>query len=140
MPHSDWLDIEAIKMLKARYFRLLDTQRWEEWKEVFSEDATLKWGPEDDQVMEGREAIVAGVSGNLRGASTCHHGHMPEIELLGEHRASGIWAMEDIVDHPRYLLHGWGHYHEQYVKQSDGWRIHRLELTRLREERTPKPR
>jgi len=86
----------------------------------------------------GREAIVAGVSANLRGAWTCHHGHMPEIELQGEHRATGIWAMSDIVDHPRYLLHGWGHYHEEYVKQSGGWRIQRLELTRLREDRTPK--
>jgi SnoaL-like domain len=31
-------EIEAIKQLKARYFRLLDTKRWDEWREIFSKD------------------------------------------------------------------------------------------------------
>ena len=35
-------DIEAIKQLKARYFRLMDTKRWEEWGDVFTKDARLQ--------------------------------------------------------------------------------------------------
>jgi len=31
-------EIEAIKQLKARYFRLLDTKQWDAWREVFSDD------------------------------------------------------------------------------------------------------
>jgi len=132
------VEIEAIKQLKARYFRLMDTRQWDAWQDVFTEDASLKWGPADDHVMHGRAAIRAGVSAALEGATTVHHGHMPEIELLAPDRARGIWAMFDRVDHPKYLLVGFGHYHEQYVKRDGAWRIARLELTRLHEERTPK--
>jgi uncharacterized protein (TIGR02246 family) len=139
MSPEDLIDIEAIKQLKARYFRLLDTQAWAAWADVFTEDARLQWGPDPDQVMEGRETIVAGVSAALEGAVTCHHGHMPEIELLGPDSARGIWAMFDRVDHPRYDLRGYGHYHEVYVRTTDGWRIGSTKLVRLREDRTPKP-
>ena len=128
-------DLEAIKQLKARYFRFLDTKAWEEWGNVFTEDARLQWGPEDSQVMEGREAIVATVSAALDGAVSVHHGHMPEIELLGGGRARGVWAMHDRIDHPAYQLRGYGHYHEEYREQDGEWRIHRTTLTRLTEER-----
>ena len=132
------VEIEAIKQLKARYFRLMDCQLWDEWEQVFMPDATLQWGPSEDQVMHGRDAIRAGVSGSLRGATTVHHGHMPEIELLSDDRARGIWAMFDRVDHPDYLLIGLGHYHEEYAREDGVWRIASLVLTRLYEERTPK--
>jgi hypothetical protein len=33
---------------------------------------------------------------------------------------------------PIQHLHGYGHYHETYVKQAPGWRIATLTLTRLR--------
>lgn len=129
---------EEIKQLKARYFRFLDTQEWDALSDVFTEDAVLQWGPEDDQVMRGRDAILAGLIANLKGATTCHHGHMPEIELIDPDHARAIWSMTDRVDHPDYLLIGYGHYHEEYLKQNDRWRIQRLKLTRLHEERTPK--
>ncbi len=136
---SKLLELEEIKQLKARYFRFIDTQQWDGLKNgVFAEDAQLKWGPEDDQVMVGREAILAGLQMNLEGATTVHHGHMPEIEIIDETNARGIWSMFDRVDHPQYLLVGYGHYHEEYVKTAEGWRIRRLHLTRLHEERTPK--
>ena len=35
------MDIEAIKQLKARYFRFMDEKRWDEWGQVFTHDATL---------------------------------------------------------------------------------------------------
>ena len=46
--------------------------------------------------------------------------------------------MTDRVDHPDYLLVGHGHYHEEYVRQNGRWKIRRLKLTRLHEERTLK--
>lgn len=124
--------MESIKQLKARYFRFMDTKQWDEWQWVFTKDAWLKWGPEDDQVFEGREAIVAGVSQSLEGAVTVHHGHMPEIEILSETTARGIWAMYDWVDSPQFELHGFGHYHEEYRCEDGDWRIARLHLVRLR--------
>ncbi len=31
-------DIEQIKQLKARYFRLMDTKDWAAWRELFTDD------------------------------------------------------------------------------------------------------
>ena len=130
--------IEEIGRLKARYFRLMDTQQWAEWGEVFTEDARLQWGPGPDDSAEGRAAIVEAVRTALSGATTCHHGHMPEIEILDDMTARGIWAMFDLVDHPRFRLQGYGHYHEEYRKQDGTWKIHRSQLTRLRRDFTSK--
>jgi uncharacterized protein (TIGR02246 family) len=131
-------EIEAIKRVKARYFRLLDAQAWEEWAQVFTPDARLRWGPAPGDVFEGRDAIVAGVRRALEGATSCHHGHMPEIELTGRDSARGIWAMEDVIDAPGWSLHGWGHYHEEYALVDGAWRIRSTTLTRLRVDRARK--
>ena len=37
-------DIEAIKQLKARYFRLLDTKQWDDLKALFARDAQFNIG------------------------------------------------------------------------------------------------
>lgn len=34
-------DIEAIKRLKARYFRLMDTKQWGDFATMFAEDAVM---------------------------------------------------------------------------------------------------
>lgn len=124
-------DIEAIKQLKARYFRLMDTKQWEAWGEVFSQDARLQWGESDSDSATGRANIVSAVSQAIDRAVTCHHGHMPEIEIVSAERATGVWAMYDRVDHPDYLLEGYGHYSEEYLKVAGEWKIHRTRLTRL---------
>jgi len=127
-------DIEAIKQLKARYFRLMDTKQWDAWGEVFTEDARLQWGESEDDSALGRANIVSSVSQAVDPAVTCHHGHMPEIEILDADRATGVWAMYDRVDHPEYLLEGYGHYTEEYRKVAGEWKIHRTKLTRLHRE------
>jgi hypothetical protein len=61
---------------------------------------------------------------------------MPEIEVTSPTTARGVWAMEDKLrwpeDSPLAGLHGYGHYHEEYVKVGGAWRIARTTLTRLR--------
>jgi uncharacterized protein (TIGR02246 family) len=132
-------EIEAIKQLKARYFRLMDTKQWDQFGELFTEDATLAASPDPKETFHGRADIVRRVSAALREATTVHHGHMPEIELTGPDTARGIWSMEDYVEFPnapdgaRVGLRGYGHYHEEYRRDTDGqWRIARLHLSRLR--------
>jgi len=138
MTPEQLVEVEQIKQLKARYFRLMDTRQWQDWAQVFTEDAVLQWGPNDGDVAKTRDGIVELVSHVLREATTCHHGHMPEIEIEDASRARGIWAMYDYVETPQYVLNGFGHYHEQYRKVDGAWRIHRLRLTRLREDRRTK--
>ncbi len=129
-------DIEAIKQLKARYFRLMDQKRWDEWGQVFAEDCVMEV-PEAEMVNHGRQEIVANVSGALVGTVTTHHGHMPEIEITGDGTARGVWAMFDYVewsqgDGARTGLKGYGHYLEEYVREDGEWRIARIRLERLR--------
>src|SRR5713101_1865969 len=91
-------DYEAIKKLKARYFRFLDTKRWKEFGEIFAEDAFFV-NPETGQpTVRGRQAIVERVRGFVKDAVTVHHGHMPEIELTGPTTATAIWAMFDLIE------------------------------------------
>ena len=47
-------DIEAIKKLKAKYWRCVDRKLWGEMTEVFTEEATADYGP--DIKLRGRQA------------------------------------------------------------------------------------
>lgn len=138
---------QAIRELKARYFRFMDERNWHGMRAVFTADAAMDMRcemqrlvlaglpvKEEEGLIQGREAIIAAMSHALAGTITVHHGHMPEIEIVSDHVARGIWAMEDIIRNATSgrHLHGYGHYHEQYVRDDEGhWRIESLRLTRL---------
>jgi hypothetical protein len=132
-------DLEAIRQLKARYFRLMDTQQWEAWADCFTADvsASYEGAPRansklpDVVSLAGRAHLVRGVSTLLTGAKSIHQGFMPEIEVTSETTAIGIWAMFDYVILPTCHFKGWGHYHEEYVKEGAAWKIKRIHLTRL---------
>lgn len=132
-------DLEAIRQLKARYFRLMDTQQWDPWENCFATDvwASYEGVPRansklpDVVTLKGRAELVKGVKSLLTGAKSVHQGFMPELELTSATTARGIWAMFDYVMLPTCDFKGWGHYHEEYVKDGTGWKIKRLHLTRL---------
>ena len=134
-------ELEAIRRLKARYFRCMDTKDWAGWAQVFTPDATLEFDLDVSTLgrpgnpapkIAGRDAIVEFVSRVFATNETVHHGHMPEIDFTSDTEARGIWAMEDIVDHGNDLVHAYGHYHDTYVKAGGEWRIATVHLTRLR--------
>lgn len=139
-PDEVLLAIEEIKRLKARYFRLLDAKQWDAWGDVFTADAELRFGPGPDEVLHGREAIVAGVAAALGDGVTVHHGHQPEIDVESPTSATGVWAMDDDVSLSGLRLRGAGHYHERYARGDDGaWRIRSSHLVRLRRDLVPDP-
>ncbi len=139
--------LEALRVLKARYFRLLDTQRWDELAELFTDPALIDVSGERSDPGDGGATstspaeFVEGVARALRGARSVHHGHMPELLLTSSSTATGIWSMEDRIwwpeGSPVRRLHGWGHYHERYRRDPDpgigvdGWRIESMRLERL---------
>ena len=126
-------DIEAIKRLKARYFRLMDTKDWDGMREVFADDVHIDTTDSGGRVVEGADDFMEGLRRILADVVTVHHGHMPEIELTSPTTATGIWAMEDWLRWPDGReLHGAGHYHEEYEKVDGLWRITKMTLTRLR--------
>jgi uncharacterized protein (TIGR02246 family) len=125
-------DIEAIRQLKARYFRTMDTKDWEAMRAVFTEDVVIDTSEAGGGIVSGADEFMAFLRDALDGAVTVHQGHMPEIDLTSERTATGIWALNDIVIWPNGVrLDGYGHYHETYEKGDDGWRIKSSRLTRL---------
>jgi uncharacterized protein (TIGR02246 family) len=126
-------DIEAIKQLKARYFRTMDTKDWAGMREVFADDVTMDTTDSGGNVMTGADDFLVFLQATLDGVVTVHHGHMPEIELTSPTTATGTWSMEDRLRWPDGTeLHGFGHYHETYEKTDGAWRITSSTLTRLR--------
>jgi len=134
-------DVEAIKRLKARYFRTMDTKDWSGMREVFAEDVVVDTTQSGGGVITSADAFIAFLRETLDDVVTVHHGHMPEIELTSPTTATGIWALQDVLEWPNGVeLHGYGHYHETYVKTGDAWRIKSTKLTRLRMDFTPPER
>ena len=133
-------DIEQIKQLKARYFRFLDTKDWAGFRDLFTEDCVHHLPEESEVRTQNNEEYLASVRVILDKGITTHHGHMPEIALLSDTEAEGIWAMFDYVqvDGPdgRIDIQGYGHYLETYRKCPDGrWRISSKRNERLRLDR-----
>jgi hypothetical protein len=135
---------EEIRGVKARYFRAVDTQDPALLRSVFADDAVVdvrgSTGTDDEEAgfIRDPDKFVEYCLGGLRGVTSVHHGHCPEIKLTSETTATGIWAMEDFLwcDETSALpfkkLRGWGHYHEEYRKTANGWAIAHMKLVRIR--------
>jgi uncharacterized protein (TIGR02246 family) len=125
----DPITLEEIRRLKYRYLRCVDLKLWDEFGQVFTEDAVAEY---DTPVLgkplrlAGREAIVAYMRANLGpGTITTHTAGHPEIDITGD-RATGVWALEDTVIIPahRLMIRGAAFYHDTYRRCADGrWRV-----------------
>jgi hypothetical protein len=132
-------DIRAIERLKATYCRTLDTKQWDDFRALFAPEFVSDTSASGGALIEGADSFVAFVRRALGKAVTVHQVQQPEITVCPSAKAFGVWAMQDVVRFvPGITLHGFGHYHETYVKIDGQWRIESSKLTRLREEiRTP---
>ncbi|GAB7145007.1 hypothetical protein LRC484719_36060 [Mycobacterium riyadhense] len=130
-------EIEAIKQLKARYCRYLDTKRWDDWRQLFIDDFVSDTSAAGGKLIRGADEFVSYVRNTLGKPSqpTVHQVHAPEIELTSATTATGIWALQDVVRlAPGVNLNGRGHYHETYEKVEGRWLLKTSTLTRLRED------
>jgi len=130
---------EDIKKLKARYFRFVDEKNHDELGGLFTTDARITTDGID---WPSPGAFVEVIRDLIGPAPTVHHGHMPEIDILGPDTASGIWAMEDLLTFPAAPdapegHRGYGQYRETYRKVDGHWLIDSLDLTRFRMDPLP---
>ena len=133
------LEIEAIKQLKARYCRYLDTKDWQAWRSLFSDDFLSDTSPAGGKVIKGADEFVAFTRKSLRSQATVHQVHAPEIELTSPTTAHGVWALEDVVRFgPGVNLRGYGHYTETYEKVDGQWLIAHTGYRRVFEEIEPR--
>ena len=87
--------------------------------------------------MQGREQILESIARSFNANNVgCHTGHHPEIEVLTETTATGIWYLTDIfinlVEKTRTT--GSALYRDRYVKQGGQWRISESTYERVYEE------
>lgn len=134
--------IAKVTALKAQYFHALDGKRWNEMKEIFSDDATFEGFAFDSP---GRDGFISAVSRFLSDVHSQHQGTMPRFDQLDEGRVRALWPMHDYLTWPsdgrpykgvitpgQYGLRGWGYYEEECTKGPRGWQISFSRLTRTR--------
>jgi hypothetical protein len=142
--------IEAIKQVKARYFRGVDTSDGELVRGILADDCVLDYRGCCTDPKSGRDFLPA-MNVVLRdsaawsadglsavGIVSVHHGHNGDVTLISDTEASAIWAMTDRLympaGAPYSLMTGYGYYHETYVKVGGAWKIKTIRIKRIRVE------
>lgn len=136
-PVDRLLAIEEIKQLRGRFARCMDTKDWAGMRATLADDCVFDAGQEVnvEEFWHGAWDIVANIRRSLIHATSVHHAHTPEIELIDADTATGIWAMQDQLrwpGPPLVEMNGNGHYHETYVRRDGRWLMKSFKLTRLR--------
>lgn len=128
-------DVEAIKRLKYRYWRHLDLKEWGALAGLFMPEATVSYGAGKydfrgvDSIMDFLRRSLDWQSGSI----TLHHGHHPEIELVGENRATGTWALYNYMfnESQNRCIRIGAYYRDEYARLDGGWRFAHIGYTHL---------
>lgn len=120
-------DNEAIKNVKYRYLRALDTKNWDAFADTLTEDIVGDYGSSmgSEHHFTDRDELVAFMRESL-GANVIseHRVSHPEIEVDGD-EARATWYLQDrvIVADFNFMLIGAAFYHDRYRRTPDGWKI-----------------
>ncbi len=131
------MDMEAIRQLKHAYFRCVDTANLEELATLFHEDVTVHFvGGSYEWNVQGRDDYVKNIAMSFsREAIGQHNAHHPEIQMLSETEATGIWYLADdmwILNHNSKTL-GTALYWDRYLKVDGKWLIKETNYERIYE-------
>ncbi len=131
------LDIEAIKQLKHAYFRCIDTANMQELAELIHDDVQVHLvGGTYEWKLEGKAQYLESIGKAFHRRAIGHHnGHQPEIRILSESEATGVWYLADqmwILD-AEFLTAGTALYWDRYQKVAGHWKIRETRYERLYE-------
>jgi 3-phenylpropionate/cinnamic acid dioxygenase small subunit len=125
---------QACKSLSIAYARHVDFRQYDKFTELFEEDAVLIAGA----LLSGREAIRDAMSKRSDKLRSRHVLTNIHIEVIDESHARGITYLtlyrhigaESLEEKPIEIQGpaGVGHYTDEYVLTTAGWRIARREL------------
>lgn len=116
-------DLEAIKHLKYRYLRALDTKDWDTFAATLTDDVTGDYGA--SLSFTNRTELVDYMRASVGPAViTEHRVDHPEIDVEGD-EATGRWYLQDRVIVPdfSFMLFGAAFYADRYRRTEHGWRI-----------------
>ncbi len=131
------MDIEAIKQLKHAYFRCVDTANFDEVAELFHDEVHVHFiGGTYEWKLDGKTAYLNAVKQSFNRQAIGHHnGHHPEIQILGDSEATGIWYLADNMWQldSSYLTTGTAIYWDRYLKVNGRWLIRETRYRRVYE-------
>ena len=141
---------DDIRTVMAKYVRNADNKKFNALAGLFTPDGTFT--PLDvngDALVEmsGRVEIAGKIAASVGQATAIHHLFSFEIDILSPKKVHAVFSMEDRLIRPENeagvllsesnvpafrTLHGFGHYHGDFVKEADTWYIEKLVQTRLK--------
>lgn len=145
---ADLAAIEAIRQVKSRYFRGVDTSDGDLVRSILAVDCELDYlgcctdpvsgtdfMPAMNVVLKGRDSWVSDAF-KKAGIVSVHHGYNPDIALTGPGSASVVWAFSDRFYFPEGApsarFEGHGHYHDTYERVDGVWLLKTTRITRLK--------
>jgi hypothetical protein len=126
---QELIDYKEIVELKARFVHTVDTKDWDGFRAVFTpREGLFDFG--GGFVVEGGDAFVEAVAGQLENGISVHRAFLPRITFDGPEQAKGEWAVNDYIEWPpdprtgeRRGQQGFGYEYETYRKTAAGWKI-----------------
>ena len=127
-PVADLEAIEAIKRVKYRYLRALDTKHWDDFADTLTEDIVGDYGSSlgKEHHFTNRTDLVEFMRTSMpAGVITEHRVTHPEITVDDSDEAEGTWYLQDrvIVPEFNFMLFGAAFYRDRYRRTEDGWKI-----------------
>ncbi|CAN7227610.1 nuclear transport factor 2 family protein [Phenylobacterium sp. LjRoot219] len=139
---QELVDHRAILELKARFVHTVDAKDWDGYRAVFTpSEGVFDFG--GGFTVEGGDAFVATVAGQLENATSVHRAFLPQITFASPTEARGEWAVNDYIEFApdpatgeRRGQQGFGYEYELYRKidgvwKIAGWRVHYIRLDPL---------
>ncbi len=134
-------DLEDIRTLKHRYFRGIDTADAALLEGLFTDDVEVDYRGGNYRVsLAGKADMLDFLANSFHSdALAMHHGHMPEIALIGAHEAEGVWYLEDVFINLESKTHTVGSaiYRDRYRREGAQWKIAKTEYDRVIELLSP---
>lgn len=126
--------LEETKALKYRYFRAMTHGDYDLLKETLTEDVVTSYS-DGEYVFEDREKL-------LRFLIDSHHSGqqvaywmcaMPELEIVDETKATGVWAFYHYFYHRghEFVDEMFCYYDDEYRHEDGRWRIARTGYSRV---------
>jgi uncharacterized protein (TIGR02246 family) len=119
---------EAIRRTLGQYGQLCDDGRWDEWADLFDDDARFHVM---GQTTQGRQAIVEHISASMPPEVRGKHAMLSSVITLHDARTAAAWTDFMFVD-PHRRITSVGRYHDDLVIGDDRrWRFTLREIVFL---------
>jgi hypothetical protein len=140
-PAEQLVEIEKIKRVKYRYYRLLDLKRFDEIPNCFTPDIQLV-AAAGKHVIVGIDNLVGMLRSHLSDQRilTFHRIGQGEVDITSRDTATATWGQDDIsislVDD--IIIRGAMYYEDQFRKVDGQWLISHSKYSRIYEEHEPR--